>query len=77
MVEHLDGANYLFVDGHVKWFKKAPLIRANLTGDCPPWLQRLGFTNAGYTGTPSVPGPWMDGMDYDANGIAGTSTSYD
>jgi prepilin-type processing-associated H-X9-DG protein len=39
---HLDGANYAFADGHVKWFKggtdanHAPAIRSNVSGATNP-----------------------------------------
>ena len=73
---HFNGCNYLFADGHTKYYAQGLIIRANLTNDCPPWLTRLGFTAVNY-GNPAVPSPWRIGMDYDVNGTVGTASAWD
>lgn len=33
-VRHLDGANYAFVDGHVKWLRAKAVLPGNIVADC-------------------------------------------
>ncbi|MES2461230.1 MAG: H-X9-DG-CTERM domain-containing protein, partial [Armatimonadota bacterium] len=70
MIAHQGGANFLFVDGHVKWSH-------NQTG---LWVLDTASYNADkawFTGTANQPGPPSTGFDYDADGILGTATAYD
>ncbi len=75
MIAHQNGANMLFVDTHVKWAgKQAGLYKVNpadiTTANDPAW-----FTGANAT-VGNQPGPPSNGIDYDADGTAGTTTGY-
>jgi prepilin-type N-terminal cleavage/methylation domain-containing protein/prepilin-type processing-associated H-X9-DG protein len=69
MIEHTDGGNILFVDGHVKWFHYQMgmnLEPATYAGSA-----------AWYTGTTNQPGPPSANIDWNADGDVGTATTYD
>ncbi len=57
---HLDGANYVFIDGHVKWMHFVP-------GDLDPSIIPAP-NNTNYPAPPKL------GFDYDCDGIVGTAT---
>ena len=71
---HLEGANYGFVDGHVKWLK-APggdLLYAGTPGSSGP--------KPGGAGAATAPRPASNDLDYNvgsnANGVVGNETTY-
>jgi prepilin-type N-terminal cleavage/methylation domain-containing protein/prepilin-type processing-associated H-X9-DG protein len=70
MITHQDGANLMFVDGHVKWSHNQKglfiLDSATYNGDDKAWFK----------GTTGQPGPPSDGIDWNADGVAGTATAY-
>lgn len=70
MIVHQQGANMLFVDGHVKWYHNqvGPFVV-----DTASYNQDPGW----FKGTANQPGPPSLGMDYDADGILGTATAYE
>ncbi len=74
VVNHFNGCNFLFADGHVKWQKQTGVMASNMTNDCPEWLLALGFTKSISN---NVPAPPREGIDYDANGIVGTTTAFE
>jgi len=61
-IRHAGGANYAFVDGHVKWEPFTMMAGWNAPGSQP-----ATYTNQG---------PPMNGMDYNVDGVAGTTTNY-
>ena len=58
---HLDGANYAFVDGHVKWMRPRTVPAS--------WI-RVSFTAADLQQPPSL------NMDYDGDGNLGDAVNY-
>jgi len=59
---HMDGANYSFVDGHVKWMHFIPYsIDASVVA---------APNNTNY------PSPPRQDLDYDGDGIVGTASQY-
>lgn len=64
---HLDGANYAFADGHVKWYHDIPAVtRWADAANVPPDSAPTDYTNEG---------PPQSDMDYNADGIVGDSAS--
>jgi len=59
---HLDGANYLFQDGHVKW--------QHYIGATPRTWGSVASPPYSNYGPPSL------GLDYDGDGVVGTATQY-
>ncbi|MBW3635934.1 MAG: DUF1559 domain-containing protein [Armatimonadetes bacterium] len=71
---HMDGCNYAFADGHVKWLKSQGVgisalegWNANNDGDIPN--DRFGATDA------LLASPAWIGLDYDVNGVVGTGNA--
>jgi prepilin-type N-terminal cleavage/methylation domain-containing protein/prepilin-type processing-associated H-X9-DG protein len=93
MRAHFDGANFLFVDGHVKFMKRVKNVRTRFpVSNAPVWLQQEGInmTGAADANPPTqpfcgavpasgatIPSPASEGIDYSADGIAGTATTYE
>jgi len=68
MISHNEGANLVFVDGHVKWYHSQPFtLDSNSYNSDRAW----------YKGTAAQPGPPRENLDWDADGIVGTATAYD
>lgn len=64
---HLEGANYNFVDGHVKWYHNIPAVtRWADAANVPPDSAPTDYTKEG---------PPQRDMDYNADGIVGDSAS--
>jgi prepilin-type N-terminal cleavage/methylation domain-containing protein/prepilin-type processing-associated H-X9-DG protein len=59
---HMDGANYAFVDGHVKWYHCA--------------YSPVGYQFAGPTAADRAASP-PTSLDFDGDGQPGTATAYD
>lgn len=66
MITHQNGGNMMFVDGHAKWYPK----QTNL------FIPNYGSDQAWFKGDNAKAGPPSNGIDYDANGTAGTTTAY-
>ena len=60
---HMEGANYVFIDGHVKWMHFVP-------GDLDPSIADAGPVTTNYPAPPKL------GFDYDCDGIVGTATTW-
>ncbi len=65
---HLEGANYAFSDGHVKFLKGTggTITYANTTPDDSPAV--VNPVNRG-------PAPYFNGLDYNCDGVFGTATT--
>jgi len=61
-IRHSGGANYAFVDGHVKWYPFANMAGWNAAA-CQP-------------STYANQGPPIDGLDYNVDGTVGVSPNY-
>ncbi len=67
MIAHSGGANMIFVDGHAKWGGKQVGL----------FIPDYGTDKAWFTASDTnQPGPPSNGIDYDANGVTGTTTAY-
>ena len=64
---HLEGANYAFADGHVKWQKGT---KQNIT-----WAGGGGTTDGPVASTGTSPIPFYLGLDYNGDGVVGTAGS--
>ena len=69
MISHSDGANMIFVDGHAKWYKSQRglfIVDGGSYNNDKAW----------YKATTNQPGPPSADIDWNADGIVGTSTQY-
>lgn len=70
MISHQRGANFIFVDGHAKWY-------ASKTGTFVVDSNSFTTDKAWFKATTNQPGPPSEGIDWDADGILGTASAYD
>lgn len=69
---HLEGANYAFVDGHVKWYP-----HSRNTSVRPTTIPSSTTSNCMVVNSTDYESLHRVGLDYDVDGEVGTATSYD